>query len=223
MTDKGYMRDKCVRISRAAISPAVWLTTSLPAFTCSKIKRSEFPNVEGYLSQAAIAPFKSPCARHSLTVLRSPFGASLPSLEVSKRCKAITKASNPSKYNGYIMNPPALICAAQSICTPCGCSSSLVVPSSYTSPSSSPSTGTGVAISLGSTFGAFFISSCVLARKISSNPASRLSGQIKEIPVNVILPKSFHKSLVITIQCPGSSPRLRPSIGFIKSLDLPAI
>ena len=78
ITERGYIRAKCVRISRAAMSPAVWLTASRPAFTCSKIKRSEFASVEGYLSQAANAPFKSPFAKHSLTLLHKGFGARRP-------------------------------------------------------------------------------------------------------------------------------------------------
>ncbi len=159
MTDKGYMRDKCCTDITCGHITSCLADSFSSGFHMLENKRSEFPNVEGYLSQAAIAPFKSPFAKaFADCFLRSPLGANLPSLEVSKRCKAITKASNPkSKYNGYIMNPPALICAAQSICTPCGCSSSLVVPSSYTSPSSSPSTGTGVAISLRKYFRAFFL------------------------------------------------------------------
>ena len=187
------------------------------------MKRKELANVEGYLSHAAKAPFRSPLARHSFTLSRRGFGARRPSREVINRCIAMTKAISPSKYSGYIIEPPALICAAQSICTPSGCSFLSVAASSYTNCSSSSFTGTGVAISLGRTLGAFFISSCDLAKNISSKPASRLSGQIKEIPVNVILPKSFQRSRVITIQCPGTSPTLSPFKGLITSFDFPAI
>ena len=44
----------------------------------ARINRNEFASVEGYLSQAANAPFKSPFAKHSLTLLHKGFGARRP-------------------------------------------------------------------------------------------------------------------------------------------------